>query len=164
MMMHNHLHFGINHLINLCDTCVWEWILTELVVSVYLWTTKTFCERKPRDYHTTNLPGARGSDACYSPLTPFTTSARTRTHTLPLSFPPVSSSPPSWPNALQGRAEWWALWWHVYGGSEQQGTLPGVVAQVIHYNVTSKEEMKQSQSPCVQAAFVAYWKNMAGLK
>ena len=85
------------------------------------------------------------------------THTHTHTHTratcttdaqLPPSFPPASGSPPSRPNALWGRAEWRALWWHVYGGSEQRGTWPGVVAQVIHYNVTSEEEMKQSRAPC----------------
>lgn len=28
------------------------------------------------------------------------------------------------------------------------GTLPGVVAQVTHYDVTSEEEMKRSRAPC----------------
>lgn len=28
------------------------------------------------------------------------------------------------------------------------GTLPGVLAQVIHYDVTSEEEMKWSPAPC----------------
>lgn len=39
------------------------------------------------------------------------------------------------------------------GGSDQQGTLPGVVAQVIHYDVTSEEEMKRSQAPCVSCLY-----------
>lgn len=75
-----------------------------------------------------------------TPATIWKTPPRTRSstqtplqHTLP-HFPPPSGSPLSWLNALWGRAEWWGLWWHVYCGSEQQGALPGVVAQVIHYS------------------------------
>ncbi len=90
------------------------------------------------------------NNALHDPL-PHT---HTHTHTRHTAPSLISTSvwlyhPPSWPNVLWGRAEWWALWWHVYGGSEQRGTLPGVVAQVIHYDVTSEEEMKWSQAPCV---------------
>lgn len=92
--------------------------------------------------------GNRGNDA-WCPLTTSMTSTHTRTQ-VPLSFRPASGFLSRPHGQRQHGAE---LSGERYGdifmaAPSSRGTLPGVVAQVIHYDVTSEEEMKRSPAPC----------------